>query len=115
LLNGVTPTGLGAGIRGTVPHRLKHLSQWSVVQEPGGILVWTSPGKRTHRTDPANPIGPPHPKQPLVVKKTRKRPAADTYLAPRQKSTRPPAPPVPESPPFQPPLADIRRSSIMGR
>jgi hypothetical protein len=81
-------------------HRLKHLSQWSVVQEPGGILVWTSPGKRTYRTDPANPIGPPRPKPPVIVQKTRKRPAADTYLTPRRPSNRRPSPPVPETPPF---------------
>ncbi|POH68914.1 hypothetical protein C3B61_03140 [Cryobacterium zongtaii] len=47
-------------------HRLKHLSQWRVTQEPGGILHWTSPGKRSYRTDPANPIGPPRPQPPVV-------------------------------------------------
>jgi hypothetical protein len=81
-------------------HRLKHLSQWSVTQEPGGILVWTSPGQRTYRTDPANPIGPPRPKQPVIVKKTRKRPAEDTYLLPRHVPKRRASPPVPENPPF---------------
>jgi hypothetical protein len=81
-------------------HRLKHLSQWSVVQEPGGILVWTSPGQRTYRTDPANPIGPPRPKQPVIMKKTRKRPVDDTYLRPRHVPKRRPSPPVPENPPF---------------
>jgi hypothetical protein len=81
-------------------HRLKHLSQWSVAQEPGGILVWTSPGQRTYRTDPANPIGPPHPKPPVIVEKIRKRPADDTYLMPRHLPKRRPAPPVPKSPPF---------------
>jgi hypothetical protein len=80
-------------------HRLKHLSQWSVMQEPGGILVWTSPGKRTYRTDPANPIGPPRPKQPVVTKKIRIRHEDDIYLKPRL-SNRRPAPPAPENPPF---------------
>jgi hypothetical protein len=79
-------------------HRLKHLSQWSVRQEAGGVLVWTSPGKRTYRTDPANPIGPPRPKTPVVVKKTRKQPDPNTYLVPPKK--RRPAAPVPENPPF---------------
>jgi hypothetical protein len=79
-------------------HRLKHLSQWSVTQEPGGILVWTSPGKRTYRTDPANPIGPPRPKQPAVTKKIRIRHEDDSYLVPQPKK-RPPLP-VPENPPF---------------
>ncbi|MGY4856974.1 HNH endonuclease signature motif containing protein [Cryobacterium sp. AP23] len=81
-------------------HRLKHLSQWSVIQEPGGVLVWTSPGQRTYRTDPANPIGPPRPKPPTVGPKTRKRPAGDMYLMPRHQPQRHPSPPVPENPPF---------------
>jgi hypothetical protein len=80
-------------------HRLKHLSQWSVTQEPGGILVWTSPGKRTYRTDPANPIGPPRPKPPVITKKVRIRHEDDIYLKPRPVNRRP-APPVPENPPF---------------
>jgi hypothetical protein len=80
-------------------HRLKHLSQWSVMQEPGGILVWTSPGKRTYRTDPANPIGPPRPKQPVVTKKVRIRHEDDSHLKPRPVNRRQ-APPVPENPPF---------------
>ena len=81
-------------------HRLKHLSQWSVVQEPGGVLVWTSPGKRTYRTDPANPIGPPRPKPPAVGPKPRRQLADDSYLMPRHQPTRRPTPPVPEKPPF---------------
>ncbi|MGY4858730.1 hypothetical protein [Cryobacterium sp. AP23] len=81
-------------------HRLKHLSQWSVMQDPGGVLVWTSPGKRTYRTDPANPIGPPRPKPPTVGPKTRKRPADDSYLMSRHQPKRHPSPPVPENPPF---------------
>ncbi|WP_166788923.1 HNH endonuclease [Cryobacterium sp. TMT4-31] len=81
-------------------HRLKHLSQWRVTQEPGGILHWTSPGKRSYRTDPANPIGPPRPRPPVAGPKTRKRPADETYLTPRQRPTRHPTPPVPENPPF---------------
>jgi hypothetical protein len=81
-------------------HRLKHLSQWSVAQEPGGVLVWTSPGKRTYRTDPANPIGPPRPQPPTVGPTTPKRPADDSYLMPRHQPTRHPTAPVPENPPF---------------
>jgi hypothetical protein len=81
-------------------HRLKHLSQWTVTQEAGGVLVWTSPGKRTYRTDPANPIGPPRPKAPVIRPRTRRRPADDRYQAPRRPSKRRPAPPVPDSPPF---------------
>jgi hypothetical protein len=80
-------------------HRLKHLSQWSVTQEPGGILVWTSPGQRTYRTDPANPIGPPRPKPPVITKKVRIRHEDDIYLKPRLSNQRP-SPPVPENPPF---------------
>jgi hypothetical protein len=79
-------------------HRLKHLSQWTVTQEPRGVLVWTSPGKRTYRTDPANPIGPPRPTPPVNPPRNRKSPAADRYLVPPTK--RRPAPPVPENPPF---------------
>ncbi|POH67442.1 hypothetical protein C3B61_05815 [Cryobacterium zongtaii] len=81
-------------------HRLKHLSQWRVTQEPGGILHWTSPGKRSYRTDPANPMGPPRPRPPVVGPKTRKRPADESYLMPRQRPSRKPTPPVPENPPF---------------
>ncbi|TFC54716.1 HNH endonuclease [Cryobacterium sp. TMB3-1-2] len=81
-------------------HRLKHLSQWRVTQEPGGILHWTSPGKRSYRTDPANPVGPPRPRPPVVGPKTRRRPADETYLMPRQRPTLKPTPPVPENPPF---------------
>ncbi|ANP72918.1 HNH endonuclease signature motif containing protein [Cryobacterium arcticum] len=44
-------------------HRLKHQTLWSVVQEPGGVLVWTSPAGATHRTYPETTLGPP-PTQP---------------------------------------------------
>jgi hypothetical protein len=81
-------------------HRLKHLSQWHVTQEPGGILLWTSPGKRSYRTDPANPIGPPRPKPPTVAPRTRKRPAETSFLIPRHQPTLRPSPPTPENPPF---------------
>ncbi|WP_256041532.1 HNH endonuclease signature motif containing protein [Cryobacterium sp. SO1] len=82
-------------------HRLKHLTHWRVTQEPGGILLWTSPGKRSYRTDPANPMGPPRPQPPVVGPKTRKRPPEDSYLMPpRHRPTRTPTPPVPEDPPF---------------
>jgi hypothetical protein len=40
-------------------HRLKHQTLWSVVQEPGGVLVWTSPAGATHRTYPETTLGPP--------------------------------------------------------
>jgi len=40
-------------------HRLKHQSHWAVVQEPGGILVWTSPAGLVHRTYPETALGPP--------------------------------------------------------
>jgi hypothetical protein len=81
-------------------HRLKHLSQWAVMQEPGGVLVWTSPGKRTYRTDPANPIAPPRPAAPVVGPRSRKHPADDSYLRPRHIPIRRPSPPTPENPPF---------------
>ncbi|MGO4782397.1 DUF222 domain-containing protein [Cryobacterium sp. W22_MBD10_FK3] len=81
-------------------HRLKHLSQWRVTQEPGGVLLWTSPGQRSYRTDPANPMGPPRPRPPTVGPTTRKRPADDSYLLPRHRPKRHPTPPVPDNPPF---------------
>ena len=81
-------------------HRLKHLSHWTVTQEPGGILLWTSPGKRSYRTDPANQMGPPRPLPPVVGPRNRKQPAAESYLMPRHRPTRIPTPPVPENPPF---------------
>ncbi|MBX0298447.1 HNH endonuclease [Cryobacterium sp. 1639] len=81
-------------------HRLKHLSQWQVVQEPGGVLLWTSPGKRSYRTDPANPVAPPRPRPPVVTPKKRKRPATASYLMAEHQPTRRPSPPVPENPPF---------------
>ncbi len=82
-------------------HRLKHLTHWRVTQQPGGILLWTSPGKRSYRTDPANPMGPPRPQPPVVGPKTRKRPPEDSYLMPpRHRPTRTPTPPVPDNPPF---------------
>ena len=40
-------------------HRLKHQTLWSVLQEPGGVLVWTSPAGATHRTYPETALGPP--------------------------------------------------------
>jgi hypothetical protein len=81
-------------------HRLKHLSQWHVTQEPGGILLWTSPGKRSYRTDPANPIGPPRPKPPTVLPKTRTRPTQRGYLIPRDQAQAKPTQRTPENPPF---------------
>jgi hypothetical protein len=40
-------------------HRLKHHTLWDVRQEPGGILVWTSPAGSIHRTYPETYLGPP--------------------------------------------------------
>ena len=40
-------------------HRLKHQSLWAVKQEPGGVLVWTSPAGLIHRTHPETALGPP--------------------------------------------------------
>jgi hypothetical protein len=40
-------------------HRLKHQTLWTVVQEPGGVLRWTSPAGETHRTYPETTLGPP--------------------------------------------------------
>ncbi|MDE0546511.1 HNH endonuclease signature motif containing protein [Microbacterium sp. C7(2022)] len=33
-------------------HTLKHATDWSVTQLPGGSLQWTSPSRRTYRDDP---------------------------------------------------------------
>ena len=68
-------------------HRLKHQTLWSVVQEPGGVLLWTSPAGTTHRTHPDTTLGPPA-TRPLL-------PAIST--APPQ---RPRASDLPEDPPF---------------
>ncbi|PXA67703.1 HNH endonuclease signature motif containing protein [Cryobacterium arcticum] len=81
-------------------HRLKHLSQWQVTQQPGGILLRTSPGKRSYRTDPANQMSPPPPAPPVAQPKTRKKPAADTCLTPKHQPPRQPSPPLPDTPPF---------------
>jgi hypothetical protein len=40
-------------------HRLKHQTLWAVEQEPGGVLVWTSPAGSIHRTHPETYLGPP--------------------------------------------------------
>jgi hypothetical protein len=40
-------------------HRLKHQTLWAVQQEPGGVLVWTSPAGQVHRTYPETYLGPP--------------------------------------------------------
>ncbi|POH64990.1 hypothetical protein C3B61_10945 [Cryobacterium zongtaii] len=80
--------------------RLKHRSQWRVTQEPDGILHWTSPGTRSYRADPANPMGPPRPRPPVAGPKTRKRPGDDSHLMPRPRPTRQPTPPAPGNPPF---------------
>jgi hypothetical protein len=51
-------------------HRLKHHTLWAVHQEPGGVLVWTSPAGKTHRTYPETYLGPP------VTQPDRSAPAA---------------------------------------
>jgi hypothetical protein len=40
-------------------HRLKHQTLWAVQQDPGGVLVWTSPAGQVHRTYPETYLGPP--------------------------------------------------------
>ncbi|POH65564.1 MULTISPECIES: HNH endonuclease [Cryobacterium] len=52
-------------------HRLKHQTLWAVVQEPGGVLRWTSPAGETHRTYPETTLGPPP-----TLAPTPERPAA---------------------------------------
>ena len=81
-------------------HRLKHLSHWTVTQEPGGILLWTSPGKRSYRTDPANQLAPPRPAPPVVEPRPRTQPTDDRSLMPKYHPLRHPSPPVPDDPPF---------------
>lgn len=39
-------------------HRLKHESGWRVVQEPGGVMRWTSPAGHVLRTLPERPFVP---------------------------------------------------------
>jgi hypothetical protein len=51
-------------------HRLKHQTLWAVEQEPGGVLVWTSPAGQVHRTYPESYLGPP------VTRAERPEPAA---------------------------------------
>ncbi|GAA3767602.1 hypothetical protein GCM10022240_19980 [Microbacterium kribbense] len=44
-------------------HTLKHDTDWTVQQLPGGILIWTAPTGRTHTTRPPGTVrfGPPEP------------------------------------------------------
>ncbi len=57
-LGGPTSTdNLAALCRGH--HTLKHHSEWSVRQEPNGILEWTSPTGRTHRDHPPGLLSQP--------------------------------------------------------
>ncbi|WP_173922097.1 HNH endonuclease signature motif containing protein [Agromyces sp. Marseille-P2726] len=42
-------------------HRLKHESGWRVVQEPGGVMRWTSPAGHMLRTLPERPFTPVSP------------------------------------------------------
>ena len=82
-------------------HRLKHLSKWQVRQEAGGVLMWTSPGKRVYRTEPANQMGPPRPKPPAAGSAPRKGRDESRYLRPKpQPKLRPSSPPLPDNPPF---------------
>jgi hypothetical protein len=39
-------------------HRVKHESGWRVVQEPGGVMRWTSPAGHVLRTMPERPFVP---------------------------------------------------------
>jgi hypothetical protein len=39
-------------------HRLKHESGWRVLQEPGGVMRWTSPAGHVLRTLPERPFAP---------------------------------------------------------
>ncbi|WP_245977264.1 HNH endonuclease signature motif containing protein [Cryobacterium soli] len=71
-------------------HRLKHQTLWSVVQEPGGVLRWTSPAGATHRTYPETTLGPPPTPPPHPAH------APNTATRPDQRPTRP----LPEAPPF---------------
>jgi hypothetical protein len=45
----------------TASHALKTQTRWTVAQQPGGILTWTSPTGRDFTTEPATvlPTGPP--------------------------------------------------------
>ena len=70
-------------------HRLKHQSLWAVVQESGGILVWTSPGGQTHRTYPETYLGPPVTQVPEPDAPS----SPDTPATPRRSD-------LPEQPPF---------------
>jgi hypothetical protein len=50
-------------------HRLKHETDWTVEQHPGGLLIWTSPTHRTYPTHPEPPLEPdpnPPPPQPAT-------------------------------------------------
>ncbi|MEC5182824.1 hypothetical protein RCH12_000254 [Cryobacterium sp. MP_3.1] len=67
-------------------HRLKHHTLWTVVHEPGGVLVWTSPAGETHRTYPETTLGPPPTPPPAL-----ERPAAP---ARPQANNRPEDPPT---------------------
>ncbi len=40
-------------------HRLKHRTRWRMVQEPGGVIRWTSPSGREIRTSPERPFVAP--------------------------------------------------------
>ncbi|MBX0298563.1 HNH endonuclease [Cryobacterium sp. 1639] len=67
-------------------HRLKHQSLWNVKQEPGGVLVWTSPAGEIHRTYPETALGPPVTQAPVPE-------APASSAAPRPSN-------LPEQPPF---------------
>ncbi|TFC55519.1 MULTISPECIES: HNH endonuclease signature motif containing protein [unclassified Cryobacterium] len=67
-------------------HRLKHQTLWAVVQEPGGVLRWTSPAGETHRTYPETTLGPP--------------PTLAPTPEPPATSARPRTSDLPDDPPF---------------
>ena len=68
-------------------HRLKHNSDWRVAQLADGIIEWTSPAGRTHRTSPDSDFGGIHEATPARPTPARPTPAWPTPARPK------PAPP----------------------
>ncbi len=60
-------------------HRLKHHTPWSMTQQPGGEIRWTSPAGREHTTTPAHPFAPARPPDP--ARRTRRSTRATAALA----------------------------------
>lgn len=61
-------------------HRLKHRTLWAVEAEPGGVLLWTSPGGQTHRTYPENALAPPTTLPPTEAPATPLPPPTDAVM-----------------------------------